>query len=182
MSAHYPDKLTLESLPVEKQIKNWSSSCYCHFKMPVIIVEKGILNINSPVTCKSLVLYLFKCIWFLHRVRSPSLVNVEKIQPQALSAMSNPVRAKLLMSPRATNYAQGSTYNKAKLQYLISHWIFECHWPFAIIDNDVLLQLIFKMLYTKVEMPSATTISWDFKEIYPILKVYVGKILQVCPS
>jgi len=37
---NYLDKF-MESLPIEKQIKNWTSSCYRHFKTLVIIVDKG---------------------------------------------------------------------------------------------------------------------------------------------
>jgi hypothetical protein len=84
-------------------------------------------------------------------------------------------------SKSIASYAQGSTYNKAELRYLILHWVFECHRPFVIID-DAPLQLILKMLYMKIETPSATTISRDMKEIHGISKVHVGKTLQVCPS
>ena len=41
---HCLNKLTPESLPVEAQIKNWTSSCYCHFKTPVIIIERGVVK------------------------------------------------------------------------------------------------------------------------------------------
>jgi hypothetical protein len=82
-------------------------------------------------------------------------------------------------SKSIANYAQGSTYNKAELRYLVSRWVFECHRPFAIID-DAPLQRILKMLYAKVESPSPTTISRDVKEIRAISKVHVGNYLQVC--
>jgi hypothetical protein len=45
------DKLTLEFLPVEKQMKNWTSSCYNHFKTPLIIVEKG--NVKYQFICRT---------------------------------------------------------------------------------------------------------------------------------
>jgi len=79
------------------------------------------------------------------------------------------------------NYAQGSTYSKAELQYLVSRWVFECHRPFAIID-DPPLQRILKMLYAKVKSPSQTMVSRDVKEIHGISKVHVGDFLQVCLS
>ena len=81
-------------------------------------------------------------------------------------------------SKSIASYAQGSTYNKAELRYLVSRWVFKCHWPFAIIDDEP-LQCIFKMLYAKVKTPSATTILQDVKEIHGISKVHVGKFLQV---
>ena len=31
----------MKSLPIEKQLKNWSSPCYRHFKTPIIVVERG---------------------------------------------------------------------------------------------------------------------------------------------
>jgi hypothetical protein len=82
------------------------------------------------------------------------------------------------MSKSIANYAHGSTYSKAELHYLISLWVFKCHRPFAIIDDEP-LQRILKMLYAKVETPSATTISRDVKEIHGISKIHVGKVLQV---
>ena len=48
---HYLDKLTPESPPVEKQLKNWTSSCYSHFKPPVIIVEKG--RVKYQFACRA---------------------------------------------------------------------------------------------------------------------------------
>ena len=54
----------------------------------------------------------------------------------------------------------------------------ECHWPFAIV-NDLLLQLILKMLYAKVETLLESTLLQDVKEIHSISKVHVGKKLQV---
>lgn len=81
-------------------------------------------------------------------------------------------------SKSITNYAQGSTYNKAELRYLVSRWVFECHRPFSIIDDEP-LQRILKMLYGKVETPSPTTVSRDVKQIHKIAKGHVGKKLQV---
>jgi len=81
-------------------------------------------------------------------------------------------------SQSIVNYAQGSTYNKAELRYLIKCWVFECHRPFAIV-NDPPFQSILKMLYAKVETPSESTLSQDVKEIHKISKVHVGKKLQV---
>lgn len=38
------------------------------------------------------------------------------------------------------------------------------------------------MLYAKVDVPSASTVSRDVKEVYNIAKKNVGKVLQVCPD
>ena len=77
-----------------------------------------------------------------------------------------------------TDFAHSSTYSKAEFRYLISLWVTQCHRPFAIVEDPPLLR-IFRMLYAKVDVPSATTVSRDVKEIYQVSKVNVGKILQV---
>jgi hypothetical protein len=38
-------------LPVEAQLKIWTSSCYRHFKTPVIIVEKG--DVKYQFICRT---------------------------------------------------------------------------------------------------------------------------------
>ncbi len=74
-------------------------------------------------------------------------------------------------------YAAGSTYNKAEFRYLTTVWIARCHRPFAIIEDEP-LQDMFKMLYAKVEVPSASTVSRDVKEVWAISKKEVASFLQ----
>ena len=38
---------------------------------------------------------------------------------------------------------------------------------------------MFQMLYAKVDVPSASTVSRDVKEVYNVTKKNVGKVLQV---
>ena len=76
------------------------------------------------------------------------------------------------------DFAHGSTYTKSEFRYLVSLWVMQCHRPFAIIEDPPLLRML-RMLYAKVDVPSATTVSRDVKEIFRISKVNVGKFLQV---
>jgi hypothetical protein len=169
---------------VELQKKNWSSACYKHFKPSVIIRDKG--KIKSQFICQMCVSF-FCSHWYL---------NSYSKNPQKFFYYSHPESEEdsttnllhhvkscggqlINESQSIACYAHGSSYSKAELQYLVSLWVFQCHWPFAIIE-DIPLQWILKMLYAKVETPSEQSISWDVKEIHSISKVHVGKVLQVC--
>ena len=74
-------------------------------------------------------------------------------------------------SKSIASYVHGSTYNKAELQYLISHWVFECHRLFAII-NDPPLQCILKTHLQKLKI---LTKEWEVLS-------QLTKILSVCNS
>ncbi len=74
-------------------------------------------------------------------------------------------------------YAAGSTYDKAEFRYLTTVWIARCHRPFAIVKDEPLLDM-FKMLYARVEVPSASTASHDVKEVFAMSKAEVGVYLQ----
>lgn len=71
----------------------------------------------------------------------------------------------------------GSTYNKAKFRYLALMWIIRRHRPFAII-GDSELQDMFRMLYNKVDILSARTISRDAQEVFQMSKINIARILQ----
>jgi hypothetical protein len=74
-------------------------------------------------------------------------------------------------------FAHGSTYNKVEFCCLATLWVLQCHRPFAILD-DCPLNRMFQMLYAKVNVPSASTVSRDVKKVYEITKKNVGKVLQ----
>ena len=87
-----------------------------------------------------------------------------------------------------TKFARGSTYDKAHFRYLVTCWVTQCHRPFSIV-SDPPLQKMFQMLYSKVDIPSDTTVSRDVREVYQLAKKHVSKVLQVwfsrrwhCPS
>jgi hypothetical protein len=115
--------------------------------------------------------------------RNPSIILTRKCEEDSTTNLLRHVKScegqVVNESQSIAHYAHGSSYSKAELRYLVSLWVFQCHWPFAIIE-DVPLQWILKMLYVKVETPSEKTISRDIQEIHSISKVNVGKVLQVC--
>ncbi len=78
-------------------------------------------------------------------------------------------------------FVAGSTYNKAEFRYLTSVWIARCQQPFAIVKDELLLDML-KMLYAKVEVPSGSTVSRDIKEIWAISKTEVASFLQSLKS
>ena len=114
--------------------------------------------------------------------RNPSIVLARKCEEDSTMNLLCHVKScegqVVDASKSIANYAHGSMYSKAKLHYLVSLWVFKCHRPFTII-NDEPLQRILQMLYARVETLSATTISRDVKEICSIAKVKVRKVLQV---
>jgi hypothetical protein len=114
--------------------------------------------------------------------RNPSIILTRKREEDSTTNLLQHVKScegqVVEASKSITNYAHGSTYSKAEFRYLVSLWVFKCHCPFAIIEDEP-LQWIFKMLYGKAESPSAATISRDVREIHGIAKVNVGNTLQV---
>jgi hypothetical protein len=76
------------------------------------------------------------------------------------------------------DFAHGSKYSKAEFRFLLVSWVTECHRPFAIVDDQP-LQDMFRMLYAKVDIPSAATVSRDTKDVHSITKKNVIKVLQV---
>ena len=79
------------------------------------------------------------------------------------------------------SFAHGSTYTKHRFRFLIAKWIFHNHRPFAIIQDEELLQML-RMLYAKVDVPSPSTVSRDVREIFALTRKQVGKILQEYPG
>ena len=66
---------------------------------------------------------------------------------------------------KITAFIQGPTYSKAELRYLLTMWTSQCHRPFSIIEDSP-LQEILRMLYAKVEIPSAKTLSKDVYDVF----------------
>jgi predicted oxidoreductase len=60
----------------------------------------------------------------------------------------------------------------------IAIWVARRHRPFAIIEDDELVD-IFKDLNNKVEVPSRFTVSRDVKEIFEMSRKQVAAILKV---
>jgi hypothetical protein len=79
------------------------------------------------------------------------------------------------------DFAHGSTYTPHKLRMKLALWIARRHRPFAIVEDNELLD-IFKDLNNKVDVPSRHTVSRDIQEIFDISRMQVAKILKVRSS
>ncbi|RPD52702.1 hypothetical protein L226DRAFT_438307, partial [Lentinus tigrinus ALCF2SS1-7] len=140
------------------------SEVYTHFTMPPEIIEEdGIIK------------YRFYCL------RHPSDYVTRSRTDSSMSNLNGHVD---ICDPvpvggqhSITQFASGSTYNKAKFRYLTTTWVTSCYRPFAIVDN-LPLQDMFKMLYAKVDIPSPSTVSRDVKEAFELLKGAVAAYLQ----
>ncbi len=62
-------------------------------------------------------------------------------------------------------------------QYLLTVWITQCHHPFAIVEDEP-LHHIFELLYAKVDIPSAVTVSRDVRKVFYLAKDKVAEYLQ----
>ncbi|THH15466.1 hypothetical protein EUX98_g9461 [Antrodiella citrinella] len=153
------------------QMNNWSSTVYDHFVMPPsIIVVKGDVR------------YKFVCAE--HKGPSPPALTRARWE----DSTSNLIRHVDICTPsippagQAINdFAHGSTYTKASFRFLLSLWIARRHRPFKIVHDAELIQL-FRMLHSKVEIPSAQTVSRDIREIFSLSREYVAKQLQDFPG
>ena len=84
-------------------------------------------------------------------------------------------------SPEArqmASYVHGSSYSPEKLRMKVAIWVSRRNWPFAIIEDQELLD-IFHDLHNKVETPSRQTVSRDIKQMVDISQKQVAKMLQV---
>lgn len=57
-------------------------------------------------------------------------------------------------------------------------WVSRRHRPFAIVEDDELVD-IFKDLNNRVEVPSRSTVSRDVKEIFDVSRKQVAAMLKV---
>lgn len=66
-------------------------------------------------------------------------------------------------------FAHGLTYNKAEFHYLATLQVSQFHRPFAILDDHP-LNCMFQMLYAKVNVPSALTVSKTLRRFMRLQK------------
>jgi hypothetical protein len=119
--------LTSRSLHIEAQVKNWTSSCYSHFKAPVILVENRVVKYQF-ICCTYVSIFHFI---FAHPIsrghRNPSIVLARKCEEDSTTNLVCHVKScegqVVDPSKSIANYTQGSTYNKVELRYLVSHWV-----------------------------------------------------------
>jgi hypothetical protein len=114
--------------------------------------------------------------------RNPSQTIVRARMDDSTSNLSRHVmkcEGPTTCSSHAINdFAHGSSYSKAEFRFLLVSWVTGCHRPFAIVDDHP-LQDMFRMLYAKVDIPSAAMVSRDTKDVHIIAKKNVIKVLQV---
>lgn len=75
-------------------------------------------------------------------------------------------------------FSHSSTYTAKSFRYLLVKWITSCSRPYAIVD-DIPLQEIFKMLYSRVHLVSGQTISCDVRLTFKESRSTVINILKV---
>ncbi|KAK7696329.1 hypothetical protein QCA50_000983 [Cerrena zonata] len=149
---------------LEEQQSKWKSNVYNHFHPPVIVTQNGVVK------------YKFVC-----KVASSSVI-LRACHDEATSNLKHHTRhceGKIAPAGQAINdYAHGSTYSKASFRYLLALWVSRHHCPFVIVQDEELLR-IFRMLYSRVEVPHPTTVSRNVKYIFSRARLELGKILQV---
>ena len=166
---------------VAMQMKTWTSEVYEHFKSPAIEQKGG--EVRYAFVCKKYDIFARRLSVrsYLH-YRNPSVVVTRVWHDESTS---NLVRHADRCTPGATTlttsisaFAHGSTYSYPKFRMKLALWIARCHRPFAIVEDNELID-IFMDLNNKVEVPSRITVSPDVKEIFQISRVKVAEILQV---
>ncbi len=76
------------------------------------------------------------------------------------------------------DHIPGAKYSKALMRYKLLIWISQRYRPYAIVEDPELRE-IFQMLYSRVEVPSARTISRDMQEVFELSKLNVVALLKV---
>jgi hypothetical protein len=78
--------------------------------------------------------------------RNPSIVLTRKREEDSTTNLLRHVKScegqVVDASKSIANYAHGSMYSKAELHYLVSLWVFQCHQPFTIIDDEPLQRIL----------------------------------------
>ena len=164
-------------------MKLCKSAVYKHFKLlPSILIKKGV--VKYKFICKTNAYISFWKIsidWLIFFLSNEDPVTCVCHNHSTSNLNCHIKRCSGKLAPAAqhiSKFAHRSTYNKAKFRYLITLWVSQCHHPFSIVSNP-LLQQILRMLYTKVNVPSPSTVSRDVKEAFEIAKKHVGAVLQV---
>ena len=78
-----------------------------------------------------------------------------------------------------TNFAAGCTYRREAFHALLVQWVAGCRRPFQIVEDEP-LRRVFKMLYSHVEIPSASTIARDVHLYFCLSRQKIQSQLKVC--
>ncbi len=76
------------------------------------------------------------------------------------------------------DHIPGAKYSKALMRLKLLTWVVRRHRPYAIVEDPELLE-IFQMLYARVDVPSARTISRDVQEVFKLSKHNLVSMLKV---
>src|ERR1700761_5413006 len=77
-----------------------------------------------------------------------------------------------------TAFAAGCTYRQEAFRALLVKWIAGCCRPFQIVEDEPLCQA-FKMLYSRVEIPSASTVARDVRLYFCLSRQKIQDQLKV---
>ena len=77
-----------------------------------------------------------------------------------------------------TAFAAGCTYRREAFRALLVKWIAGCRRPFRIVEDEPLRQA-FKMLYSRVEIPRAITVTRDVRLYFRLSRQKIRAQLKV---
>ncbi len=76
------------------------------------------------------------------------------------------------------DHIPGTKYSKALMRLKLLTWVIQRHQPYAIVEDPELLE-IFQMLYARVDVLSARTISRNVQEVFELSKHNLVAMLKV---
>lgn len=136
--------------------------------------------------------YKFVCLKYIHiftiayvpssniRLRHPSISIVHAWHDTSTTNLKNhATKCAPVMKGAIEEHIPGAKYSKAWMRFKIMQWVARQHRPYTTVEDPELPD-IFHMLYAKVEVPSARSISWDVQEVFKMLKQNVILMLKVC--
>ncbi|KAK7461757.1 hypothetical protein VKT23_008187 [Stygiomarasmius scandens] len=158
--------MTFLSSIIAKYTKIWydsnreqHSTTYQHFKKPVIVDFKG--KKMFAFTCKT----------------NPSItLHRAPYEDSTGNFASHIAKCDPAKKGNIAAFAAGSTYTPASFHYKIAIWCARRSRPFNIVKDAELVDM-FKMLYSRVEIPHPRTVSRDIQDIYNLTKPVVAEML-----
>lgn len=77
------------------------------------------------------------------------------------------------------DHIPGAKYTKSLMRFKLLTWVARRHRPYAIVEDPELRE-IFQMLFARVEVPLARTLSRDVQEVFELSKLNLIAMLKVC--
>ena len=164
------------------QKARWKSKAYSHFREPEIIIHGN--SVKYKFVCRAYVSsalsYSLHSILYSH----PSISVTRDRSDDSTGNLTHHVKYCDPQTKGAIiDFAAGTTYSAARARFLLSSWCANRSRPFTIVKDPEFIQYS-RMLYTKVDIPSPSTISRDIIEMHSIarddiinmLKDFKGKI------